>query len=499
MAVTTSNQTPETAQLRTGISAPNEATNQRLTLKVVLVALVFLVLAGGGYWWGTREEPLAELTGYSGPTERDEVTAVAAWHPAITGDEFHPGEGARTSSGAEAQFRLIGGAKMALKPASVVRFHRRAPGGPLKVDVEMGEVDVQSGSGAMTIDSEFGALVIDANSQVTLSRQGASLVVDVELGGLQMNQRAVAAGDKLTLELGGIIVDLPAPPPPVETTAAAVPPPPEPEQPKFEVGNGVAFADLVTGAGTSVVVHDPNPPTSVGISTAGVCQGPARLRSGNQVTEGVGQLNLRFTPGQHAYQVSCLDKPDQVVAQGKLGVVRDTGTQRLPTFAPTASIETDGRVYTVMYQHKLPNVSVSWPTAPIAETYTLTVGGRTITTKTPNYTLSSLSSGRHKLKFAAATTPVRSSRQTTVEVLHDVQAPTGEVADPPVDFAPSEAVTVRGNALPGWNVSVGGKPVEMDGQRTFSAETNGSQTIPIVFTHPTYGTHYYLRRPKAAP
>lgn len=498
MSTTTTNGTPEAAQLKEQAPSPSPSAANGLRGKILAIVLLFVGLAGGGYWWGTREEPLAELTETSGATERDQASAIAAWHVAKRGDEFHAGDGARTAAKAEAQFVLIGGAKLSLKPESLVRFHRRAPGAPVKVDVEMGEVEVQSGAGALALDSEFGALVIDANSAVTLTRQGGSLVVDVELGGLQMNKRAVVAGDKVTLELGGIVVDLPPPP----TASATAPTPtaaPEPELPPLSRGNGVEYADLVAGAGASLVVHDPAPPTAVGISTGGVCNGPARLKSGDQVTEGVGQLNLRFQTGQHAYEVTCLDNPAAVVGRGKLSIVRDTGTQRLPTFAPTANIVTDGRVYTVMYQHKLPNVSVSWPTAPAADSFTLNVGGRTITTKTPHYTLQALSAGRHKVTFSAATNPVRASRSTIVEVQHDNQAPTGEVADPPLDFAPSDSVKVRGNALPGWSVSVGGKEITMDGQRTFVTEANGTQPIPIVFTHPAYGTHYYLRRPKSAP
>lgn len=498
MTTTASEPNPTTAQLRNRLpeSAPRAS---RLVIKVAGIVAVFLGLAGAGYWWGTRQEPLAELVRFEGPTERDEATAIAKWYAAKSGDDFHVGDGARTAAQAEAHFELAGGARLKLKPASIVRFHRRKPGGPIKVDVEMGEVDVQSGSGALTIDSEFGALELDANSSVNLTRQGASLLVDVELGGLQMNQRVVGAGNKLTLELGGIVVDLPpqptAAPEPAPTAAA----PTEPEPPRVDPGDGVAYADLVTAAGASIVIHDPNPPTAVGISTASVCKGPARLKSGEQSTEGVGQLNLKFTSGQHGYEVSCLDAPERPVAKGRISVLRDSGTQRLPTFAPTANIVTDGRVYTVMYQHKLPTVSVSWPTAPQAASYTLSTGNRTITTKTPNYTLRSLSAGRHKVTFSAATSPVRTSRTTTVEIQHDAQAPTGEVAQPAVDFAPSASVEVSGNTLPGWTVSVGGKELRVDGQRTFSTQASGTQTIPIVFTHPTYGTHYYLRRPKAAP
>lgn len=495
MSTTTTNGDAEVTQRRKVPLPTAQGMNRGVKLQLVLVGLLLAGLAVGGYFWAMREAPLAKLHEVQGTTERDSIAAVALWRAAKPGDEFFAGEGARTSALAEARFRLLGGAVLRLNPESIVRFHRRARGAPIKVDVEMGEVDVQSGVSALTIDSEFGPLVLDANSAVSLSRDGASMIVEVELGGLQMSERAVTAGDKLRFELGGIVVDLPPPiatAPPIDTAPVVAPPP-------VASRAGGEPADLVTQAGASLVIHDPSPPTALGIATGGVCKGPARLTSGDQVTEGVGQLNLRLAPGQHTYRVACLDDPERVVAQGKVGVVRDTGTKRLPTFAPTANIVTDGRAYTVMYQHKLPNVSVSWPTAPTAEKYTLRVDGRVITTKSPHHTLRSLSNGRHKLTFSAATAPVRTSRTTTIEVQRDIQAPTGEVADPPLDFEASELVTVRGNALPGWSVSVGGKELTMDGQRTFSTQANGNQTIPIVFTHPTYGTHYYLRRPKVSP
>lgn len=498
MNASTTTRSADTAPLGNPPTGSRSSWVGRRGFKVLFVCLLLLGLGVIGYVWASREEPLAELRDFDGQTERDEIEALARWEPAESGDEFVAGEGARTAAASEARFRLVGGAALKLKPQSVVRFHRGSANGSLKVDVEMGEVEVQSGATALSVDSEFGALVLDANSAVTLTRQGASLVVDVEIGGLQMNQRAVSAGGKLTFELGGIVVDLPAMEAPSATLDVA-PSPTVPAGPVPAIGDGVDRADLVVGPNASLVVHDPNPPTAIGIATASVCSGPARVRAGKLVTEGVGQLNLVFTAGKHDFEVSCLDDPEKVVSRGKFSIVRDTGTQRLPMFAPTANIVTDGRLYTVLYQHKLPNVSVSWPTAPAASNYTLDIDGRSVTTKTPNHTLAGLSSGRHRVTFRAATNPVRTSRTTTIEVLRDTQAPTGEVASPPVDFAPSDSVVVSGNALPGWTVSVDGQPLNLDGQRTFTTQANGSRTIPIVFTHPTYGTHYYLRRPKTAP
>jgi hypothetical protein len=482
-----------------GVQKPvSTSTANAVAWKLTAAVLVLVALAFVGYRWALRGDALATLVELNGQPQRDTAHSIGKWKPAARQDAFFEGDGARTEQQSDARFELLGGATLALKPSSIVRFHRRAPNAPLRVDVEMGEVNVHSAGGATTIESEFGPLVLEGRSSVTLVRSGEQLNVEVDVGKIQLNQRAIAAGERVVLELGGIFVELPAPSAssPQEATAAA---PVETNEAKaVRIGDGVTTADVVVGPTSTIVVHDPDPPTAIGVAVASVCEGPARLKSGNRQTEGVGRLNLRFEPGQHAYEVSCLDAPDKVVGRGKIIVVKDTGTRRLPTFAPTANVVTDGRAYTVMYQHKLPNVSVSWPTAPNASRYTLTVDGRTFVTTTPNRTLVSLGRGKHQVTFSADTTPVRKSRTTTVEVAHDNQAPTGEVEDPPVDFSPAASVLVRGNTLPGWSVSVEGKELPIDGQRTFSTQAIGNQTIPIVFSHPVHGTHYYLRRPKAS-
>jgi hypothetical protein len=485
-------------KLETSTQVSNVVAGNIFAWKLTAAVLLLAALAFVGYRWVLGADALATLVELDGQPERDTATTLGQWRPAALRDTFQAGDGARTEALSEARFRLSHGATLTLKPASVVRFHRRAPNAPLRVDIEMGEVDVHSGSGATTFESEFGPLVLDEQSSVKLVRRGAQLDVEVDVGSIQLNQRAVAVGERVVLELGGIIVDVPAV---VATSGADVtlaPPVASSEAPQVRVGDGVTNSDLVVGPSSTIIVHDPSPPTAVGVNVGSVCEGPARLKSGKRQTEGEGRLNLRFDVGQYSYEVSCLDAPDKVVGRGTLTVLKDTGTRRLPTFAPTANVVTDGRVYTVLYQHKLPNVSVSWPTAPSASKYTLKVGGRTFTTTTPSRTLVGLSRGKHQVTFAADTIPPRQSRVTTIEVTYDSQAPTGEVAEPPLDFAPSDSVAVRGNTLPGWSVSVDGKELAVDGQRAFKTEAVGKHTIPIVFTHPVHGTHFYLRRPKVS-
>src|SRR5690606_20733339 len=115
----------------------------------------------------------------------------------------------------------------------------------------------------------------------------------------------------------------------------------------------------------------------------------------------------------------------------------------------------------------------------------------------PRHTFSSLPRGKHSVVFSAATSPARQSRATTIEVLYDRQAPTARVSSPSLEFADGESVTLSGQALSGWEVSVDGDQVNVDEQQRFSVEVAGRKSIPITFTHPDKGTHYYLRRAKS--
>ena len=58
------------------------------------------------------------------------------------GDDFFEGDGARTPASSTAHFSLNNGAKLTLKPASQIRFQKKAGRkGALKLRVEVGEAD----------------------------------------------------------------------------------------------------------------------------------------------------------------------------------------------------------------------------------------------------------------------------------------------------------------------------------------------------------------------
>jgi hypothetical protein len=150
-----------------------------------------------------------------------------------------------------------------------------------------------------------------------------------------------------------------------------------------------------------------------------------------------------------------------------------------------------------MYQHRLPQVTVNWPTAPQAEKYTLKIGSRTVETAFPYHTFPFLARGRHSVVFSARASPPRQSRTTTIDVVLDTQAPAARVVEGSPGAA--DSVTLSGQTMPGWNVAIGDEKIEVDGKQGFSVDVDGDSTVPIRFSHPDRDTHYYLRRPKASP
>ena len=271
-------------------------------------------------------------------------------------------------------------------------------------------------------------------------------------------------------------------------------------------GRGPGYVDFVA-AGGSFAVHDPKPPTAIGFATGSACPegaivdvgGKGKLRS-----RGTGVVSVLVPPGSHKYQVFCVTGAGvsgQAAASGGVSVLRDSGTARIPRTAATTLVDTDGRNYTVLYQNILPKISVRWPNAPAAGSYTLSVsspGGKSEShsSGSPSWSFPSgaLREGAHRLTFDAGSAR---SKTTTLELRFDNAAPTATLTSPPDGFAPGSTVTVAGVALEGWVISAGGKDLPLDGQQRFSGEVtapSGERALAVQFVNPRRGVHYYLRR-----
>jgi hypothetical protein len=162
----------------------------------------------------------------------------------------------------------------------------------------------------------------------------------------------------------------------------------------------------------------------------------------------------------------------------------------------------NGRSYTVLYQNQLPQVALRWSKAPEgAGSYKVHVSGpggkRTFAAGSPSYTFPSgaLGEGTHTVYLEGGG---RVSRQTSVTILFDNATPTASLSTPTdLKAAPGGDITLAGTALPGWQVEVDGRAVGQDAGSRFSVKTKvpeNGRPVSVRLTHPTRGTHIYLRR-----
>jgi hypothetical protein len=269
---------------------------------------------------------------------------------------------------------------------------------------------------------------------------------------------------------------------------------------------GPAIVDFVVGAGESVIVHDPKPPTAIGFSQSKCAGGSILTLTGKRTRETVGteRVSAEFPAGSHRYVISCLGDKGQKgerVASGTMTVLADAGSRRLARTAPVTNVDTDGRRYTVLYQTLLPKISVRWPNAPSAASYSLNLrspaGHRTMTSGQPtvSFAAGAITEGDHTLVFEGG--GLR-SKATSLSIRFDNAAPTASISSPADgSFGPGASVLVSGSALPGWHVSAGGRELDQDAQNRFSGQVNapsGERALVIRFSHAGRGMHYYLRR-----
>ncbi|MFC1642066.1 hypothetical protein ACFL5O_05175 [Myxococcota bacterium] len=270
------------------------------------------------------------------------------------------------------------------------------------------------------------------------------------------------------------------------------------------MGRSAAVADLTAPAGESFTVHDSRLPTRVGLRTRSTCPDGAVVRlakggwtSGHEVT------TLSLPPGVHRYSVHCLS-PRGVAAHaalsGTVTVVRDSEKPPVARTPPTTVVDTDGRRYTVLYQSRLPVISITWSTAPRASQYVLHVDSKTYGCAEPRYTFEegSLAAGKHQVWFEALGPRTRRSQRTPLLVKLASATPTASVrVSSDGRVATGTEVVVSGRALPGWQVRVGDQPVETDAQSRFETRVvvpPGPASLPIRFDAEGQDSHYYVRR-----
>jgi hypothetical protein len=268
-------------------------------------------------------------------------------------------------------------------------------------------------------------------------------------------------------------------------------------------------ADITVAAGESATVHDGRPPAAVRLRVDGVCQGDAIVEVGgrghhhDRVT-GSRSVVLRLGPGARSYRVRCAGDADKAAprAAGTLTIRRDTGYVPLARRAPVNVIDADGRKYTVLFQTRLPQLTLAWPGAPAGrgglELHVESSGGERVVAASPSRPLpaGTVQEGTYTLWYRAP--EGKQSPRTTLNVRFDNAAPTAQFFRMPSDAKSAHgAIAVDGVTVDGAKVSVGGEPLAVDGHGRFRAEArplDGDDAVAVRLEHPRTGVHYYVRR-----
>ncbi|MDH5673652.1 MAG: hypothetical protein OEZ06_15965 [Myxococcales bacterium] len=473
---------------------------------------------------------VAKLLVFSGEVARDRAAKPGAWSRTEKGDGFAIGDGLRTSAGASATLQLRGRGKVTIQERSVVRFKAGAGQAQgLSMQVEVGSIEVEGAE--LSLETLIGTVQIEAGDHVRVRAGDDGQHLDVLVGELVVEhdgQRVQAnAGDELVLDIGGIRIEGD------DATEVAVV---EVEAP--DAGNraqdagsdggagdaaagdavdegesepaGPSVAELSIAAGESAAIHDPAPPTRVGIALP-ACEGhiglEVRGRRGGFRKAPVGSPEraiVSLERGAHSYRIRCAadrDKRGPIVAKGRIDIRRDAATRQLPKRPPTVTVDADGRRYTVRYQNRLPRVTLRWPDAPKASRYTLELksgSGRVRKSKLqgPNHSFASGGLGEGVHSFTIRADGGRSA-SGSVKIAFDNAARTASLTTPAnAALARGKPATIAGMAMSGAKVAVDGKPVHTDAEGRFRVELtpDGRHEAVAIKVDSGGRVHYYLRR-----
>jgi hypothetical protein len=473
-----------------------------------------------------RGPPVATLIETQGSVERND--GAAAWTNAGPGVAFVVGDALRTRAKAQARFRLTNGAVIRVLENARVRFARGtlSTGRGPDLSVELGTAEVEATTEDQAIVTALGVARIERGARVRVSSDGERSTLEVVVG------RAVvlgAAGDLIVdegqgarikpgdaqperyrVQFGAPIVET-APSPPA-AAAPVVPPAPEPpavlppEDKPVRVQS--ARADVTLDAGDSGTVHVAGPSLSLRLVFDRLCPGEGTLevKDRHQVRAGSGAVVLKLRPGTLRYRLRCVGdaRTAQPRASGALTVKRDSGDIPVSRRAAVNVLDADGRRYTVLYQTRLPALTLGWTAAPAgAPDLSLHIqssaGVQMFPSPTARKQLSSGTLPEGSYLWWYATADGRASPKTAVNIRFDNAAPTAQFfpAHSGAEVPEAGMVSVDGVTIDGAKVSAGGRSLPIDGRGRFSATVaplSGDDAVIVRLEHPRTGIHYYVRQ-----
>ncbi|HKU41142.1 MAG TPA: FecR domain-containing protein [Polyangiales bacterium] len=466
---------------------------------------------------------VAELLEKREVVERDFARAQNVWSTAEPGARWQMGDALRTGPASQATLALAKRGRLLVKSNTVVRFLKSFdPAAPeAQLDVVQGELTVETGGEERTVRTPRGLVTLKQASTVRVRAQEEKLRFDVEVGRVEYSVEG-----KRQLAEAGTGFDLEVLPVSVERTesqqlaAAAVAPvleaalpqlePAERAAPELGWAESPAHAVAVFEAGESVTVHDPAPPSELGVSFEGCPELAAlELDRGNGRFDalrvrGHAELRARVARGVYRYRVRCVHdgRPaGRAAASGTIKVVVDAATRPLPQSSVTITADADGRRYTVNYQNRLPTITLRWPYAPQAKSFRLVVRPAqaaefAVESRQSSVTLAPgrLGEGLHNFWFEAEG---QRSENGTLHVAFDYTARTAYLTSPPERAAVRDgSVRFAGGTLLGSRVQIAGTRLELDAHGRFATTvpmTSEVKGAAVRVQHPSTGIHYYVR------
>jgi hypothetical protein len=521
--------------------------------RALAVATAFLVLTTGT---ACRRNPtVATALEVSGTAERG--NGGDAWSAAPAGATFTIGDTLRTGAASRVRLSLTGGGVIRVGENARLRFQRGTLVGQQAPDiaVDLGSAEVEEPTSEMSIVTVLGAARVERGARVRVRADGQTTSLEVVVGRAVMVESGqevpVDAGhgvrihigsaeiQRFALRVGDAVVEpegtardvaagasadaavaanqAPATPAADAGSApGAAKSPPEPGPPSGDEGPrgahaGTGRADITLAAGETATVHDGRPPAAVRLRTDAVCpDSEAIVELGghghhHERFTGAQAVVVRLKPGSRPYNVRCAGDSARAKprASGVLSLRRDTGDVPLARRAPLDVIDADGRHYTVLFQTRLPLLTLAWPGAPHDAHLELHLaspdGERVVDGASPRRPLPSGTFREGTYTFWYRTVDGKQSPKTTVSVRFDNAAPTAQFFRPSRGSGNGSArtISVDGVTVEGAKVTVSGQAIAVDGHGRFRTDATplaGDEAVAVRLEHPRTGVHYYVRR-----
>jgi hypothetical protein len=503
-----------------------------------------------------RQPPVATVLETAGTVERGEANG---WRAAPTGTTFDVGDVLRTGPAARARLGLAGGGAIRVGENARLRFRRGAVAGQQAPDIaiDLGAAELEETVSDLSIITAVGPARVERGAHVRVVADGETASLEVVVGRAVMLEAGrevpIDAGQgvrihvgsaeiqRFALKVGTAIVEEKPPAPDAgaaaqadaraaaqadaeaspQPEARAAPPAearaaPPPAEAAADAGargarREASHADITITAGESATLHDARPSVAVRLPVAALCSGEAVVEVGGRHHRqerfaGTGSVVVHLRPGARRYRVRCADDGDRAAprAAGELTLRKDTGYVPLARRPPSDVIDADGRRYTVLFQTRLPQLTLAWPGAPGGAAHLdlhvqSPAGDRVVAAVSPRRPLPSgvLKEGTFVLWYEAA--GGKQSPKTTVSLRFDNAAPTAQFfrTSGAAKAGPRGAITVDGVTVDGTKVSAGGQPLPVDAQGRFHAALtplDGDDAVAVRLEHPRTGVHYYVRR-----